>query len=326
MIRTFARWMLVATACTAAPIAYAQSAADYPNRPIRIVNPFSTGGTTDTLARLIGDELAKAWGQPVVVESKSGAAGSIGTQFVARAAPDGYTIVLGTQGTHGTNMLLFRDLPYDAFKDFTPVTIVASAPLILVVNPKLPVTTVQELVTYAKSRPEGFSYASTSIGSSPHLAAEMFARAAGAKLVHVPYKGSGPAKTDLLGGHVGMLFDNIGSSLAAVKAGQFRGLAVTGAARSGAAPDIPTMAEAGFPGVLIDSWYVLAVPSSTPGEIVGKLHREVTRILNAQGNAEKIRAMGVDVVANTPARAAERMRTDLDRYGKVIRDAGIKPE
>ncbi len=318
------RWTLTIAACLVLAPAGAQSGpADYPNKPLRIINPFSTGGTTDTLARLLGDEITKAWGQPVVVESKPGAAGNIGTQFVARSAPDGYTMVLGTQGTHGTNMLLFRDLPYDAFRDFTPVTMVAAAPLILVVNPKLPVNSVQELVAYVKSRPEGLTYASTSPGSSPHLAAEMFARAAGIKLVHVPYKGSGPAKTDLLGGHVGLLFDNIGSSLGAVKAGQLRGLAVTGAARSAAAPDIPTMAESGYPGYLIDSWYVLAVPSGTPGAVVGKLNSEVVRILKDPQISERIRAMGVDVVASTPAQAADRMRDDLERYGKVIRDAGI---
>ncbi len=320
------RSLLAFAACAAVTLAWGQSAATYPDRPLRIINPFATGGTTDTLARLIGDELAKAWGQPVVVESKPGAAGNIGTQFVARSAPDGYTMVLGTQGTHGTNMLLFRDMPYDAFKDFTAVTMVANAPLLLVVNPALPVASVKELVDYVKSRPQGLTYASTSIGSSPHLAAEMFARAAGIKLVHVPYKGSGPAKADLLGGHVGMLFDNIGSSLTAVQAGQLRGLAVTGAARSRAAPDIPTMAESGFPGYLLDSWYVLAVPAGTPGEIVGKLNREVVHILKEPRNTARIQAMGVDVVAGTPVQAAQKMRIDLERYGTVIREAGIQPE
>lgn len=324
MIRTLLTSLLVA----GLSVVPAPGKADpsYPNRPIRIINPFAAGGTVDAVARVIGGELSKAWGQPVVVESRAGAAGNIGVRFVARSAPDGYTIVLGTQGTHGTNVVLFKDMPFDPFKDFAPITMVASAPLLLVVNSKLPVKSVAELVSHVRSNPAGVSYASTSVGSSPHLAGEMFVRAAGISLTHVPYKGSGPAKTDLLGGHVALLFDNIASSLPAAKSGELRALAVTGMRRSGAAPDIPTMIESGFPEFVIDSWYAFYAPAGTSSDIVRKLNSEIVRVLRDPKTAEHFKALGLDIVASSPEQTTERMRADLERYTKVIREAGIQPQ
>jgi tripartite-type tricarboxylate transporter receptor subunit TctC len=324
MLRTALASLLASCLCVLPTVGHADPT--FPNRPIRIINPFPTGGTTDAMARQIGEELTKAWGQPVLVESRPGAAGNIAVQFVAKSAPDGYTIVLGTQGTHGTNMVLFKDLQFDPFKDFTPITMVASAPLLLVVNPKTPAKTVQELVAFGKSQPSGLSFASTSVGGGPHLAGEVFKRSSGLNLTHVPYKGSGPAKTDLLGGHVNLLFDNIASSLPAAQAGQLRALAVTGEKRSGAAPDIPTMIESGFPGFVVDGWYALYVPAATPPEIVRKLNTETVRILRDPKVSERFKGLGLDIVASTPAEATQRMRADLDRYSKVIREAGIQPE
>jgi len=324
MIRIAAVSFLAASLSVVPALSHADP--NFPNKPIRIVNPFPPGGTTDAVSRQIGDELNKAWGQPVLIDSKPGAAGNIGVQFVARSAPNGYTIVLGTQGTHGTNAVLFKDLPFDPFKDFVPITMVASAPLILVVNPALPATTVPELVKYAKSRSGGLSYASTSVGGGPHLAGEMFKRVSGLDLMHVPYKGSGPAKTDLLGGHVSLLFDNIASSLPAAKAGQLRALAVTGSSRSGAAPDVPTMIESGFPGFVVDGWYALYAPAGTPADIVKKLNVEIVRILRDPKVAERFKGLGLDIVASTTEETTARMRVDLERYTKVIRQAGIEPQ
>ena len=295
----------------------------YPDRPVRLIMPFPTGGTMDALARVIGDEISKSWGQTVVVESRAGAAGSIGSQLVARSAPDGYTILFATQSTHGVNSILYKDTPYDPFRDFEPISMVGAAPLLLVVNPKLPVKTVTELVQYIRAQPAGLNYASTSIGGSPHIAAEMFKQAASLNLVHVPYKGSGPAKTDVIAGHVLMLFDNIGSSLPAVQAGQLRALAVTGPKRSVAAGDVPTMVESGFPDVVIDGWYAFFAPAGTPKPIIDKWHQETVRVLRLPHVASRIQALGVDIVASSPQELAVRMKSDMQRYETAIRKAGI---
>ena len=298
----------------------------YPNKPIRLVVPYPPGGTVEVMARAIGEEITKAWGQPVVVDSKPGASGSIGSALVARAPADGYTLVFGTQSTHGTNSLLFKDIGYDPVKDFEPVTMVAAAPLLLVVNPKLPVNTARELVAYIKRQPQGLNYASASTGGGGHLAGAMFARAQGVQLVHVPYKGSGPARNDLIAGHVPFMFDNIASSLPAAQQGLLRALAVTSTARTGAAPDLPTMQEAGIDDVIIDTWYAIYAPAGTPRSIVQKLSAEVARILRLPNVAARFKGLGLDVVAGTPDELASRMKTDLQRYGKIIREAEIRVE
>jgi tripartite-type tricarboxylate transporter receptor subunit TctC len=307
--------------------ALAQSVAEgYPSKPIHVIVPFPPGGTTEAMTRIIGDEMAKAWGQPVVIEMKPGASGNIGTLLAARAPADGYTLALGTQGTHGTNPILFKDTAFDPFKDFEPLAMLAAAPLLLVVNTNTPVKSVKELVSYIRQQPEGMAFASTSIGGGAHLAGEMFRKSTGLKLVHVPYKGSGPAKTDLMGGHVGMMFDNIASSLPAAQAGQLRALATTGEQRSAAAPDLPTMHEAGIDGVVIDTWYALYAPAGTPKEIVRKLNAEIVRVLQSPAVAKRFAALGLDVVGGTPEALAARMRSDVKRYAQVIKDAGITAE
>lgn len=312
-------------ACLALSLSsWALADAAYPGKPIRLVVPYPPGGTVEVMARVIGEEITKAWGQPVVIDSKPGASGSIGSALVARAPADGYTLVFGTQSTHGTNSLLFKDIGYDPVKDFEPVAMVAAAPLLLVVNPKLPVNTARELVAYIRKQPQGLNYASASTGGGGHLAGAMFARAQGLQLVHVPYKGSGPARNDLIAGHVPFMFDNIASSLPAAQQGQLRALAVTSTARTGAAPDLPTMQEAGVDDVIIDTWYAIYAPAGTPRSIVQKLSAEVARILRLPNVAARFKGLGLDVVASTPDELAARMKTDLQRYGKIIREANIR--
>lgn len=306
--------------------AWAQADVAYPNKPIRLVVPYPPGGTVEAMARVIGDEIAKTWGQPVLVDAKPGASGNIGSTLVARAPADGYTLVFGTQSTHGTNSLLFKDVGFDPVKDFEPITMVAAAPLLLVVNPKLPVTTVKDLVAYIRKQPKGLDFASASTGGGGHLAAEMFAKAEGLKLVHVPYKGSGPARNDLIAGHVSFMFDNIASSLPSAQQGQLRALAVTSAMRTNAAPDLPTMQEAGVEGVIIDTWYAIYAPAGTPRDIVRKLNAEVVRVLRLPHVATRFKGLGLDIVAGTPEELASRMKGDLLRYGRIIREAGIQAE
>lgn len=318
-------------ACLALGLAFslsaaAQAGAGFPSKPIRLVVPFPPGGTIEAMARAIGEEVTRNWGQPVLVDPKPGASGNIGSQLVARAPADGYTLVFGTQGTHGTNSILFKDVGYDPVKDFEPVAMVAAAPLLLVVNPKLPVTSVKELVEYIRKQPRSLDYASASTGGGAHLAGEMFGKALGQKLVHIPYKGSGPARNDLIAGHVHMMFDNIASSLPSAQQGQLRALAVTGAQRTAAAPDLPTMQEAGFDSVVIDTWYAIYAPAGTPRDVVRKLNTEIVRVLKLPSVAARFKALGLDIVAGTPEELGARMKGDLLRYGKVIQEAGIQPE
>ena len=306
--------------------AWAQVDVAYPSKPIRLVVPYPPGGTVEVMARVVSDEIAKTWGHPVIVDSKPGASGNIGSAFVARAPADGYTLVFGTQSTHGTNSLLFKNVGYDPVKDFEPITMVAAAPLMLVVNSKLPVATVKDLVSYIKKQPNGLDYASASTGGGGHLAAEMFAKAESLKLVHVPYKGSAPARNDLIAGHVSIMFDNIASSLPSVQQGQLRALAVTSATRTGAAPDLPTMQETGVDGMIIDTWYAIYAPAGTPRAIVKKLNIEIVRVLRLPQVAARFKALGLDIVAGTAEELAFRMKDDLLRYGKIIREAGIQAE
>lgn len=323
MARSLLSLLCATVLCFALP---AQADPSYPDRPIRLVVPFTSGGTIETMSRIIGEEVAKTWGQPMLVDAKPGASGNIGTQFVAAAPPDGYTLVFGTQGTHGTNRILIKDTKFDPVNDFEPVVMVADAPLLLVVNPKLPVNTVDELLAYIRKQPAGLEYASASTGGGAHLAGEMFAKSTGVKLVHIPYKGSGPARTDVIAGHVPFMFDNIASSLPAVKAGQLRALAVTGAKRSSAAPELATMEQAGVRGVVIDTWYAIYAPAGTPKSIVAKLNQEITRVLHLPHVAARFHGLGLDIAAGTPEELGTRMKSDLLRYAKVIQEAGIKAE
>jgi tripartite-type tricarboxylate transporter receptor subunit TctC len=315
-----------ALAALAAPATVLADATTYPNRPIRMVVPYPPGGTVEVIARTLGEELTRAWGQPVLVESRPGASGNIGVQAVAAAAPDGYTLVIGTQSTHGTNTVLIRDTKHDPYKDFEPITMVAPAPLILVVNPKTPVSNVRELIDWVRTQKQGVTFASPSTGGGGHLAGERFKKITGLDMVHVPYKGSGPARIDLIAGHVSMMFDNIGSSLPAAQAGQLRALAVTGARRTGVAPDLPTMIESGIPGFALDTWYAIYGPAGIPKDIVRKLNAELVRVLQLPAVQAKFRGLGMDVVTSTPEELTARMRADMQVYAEIIRDAGLKAE
>ncbi|MET0207747.1 MAG: tripartite tricarboxylate transporter substrate binding protein [Burkholderiaceae bacterium] len=327
LFATLAAIATVTLAAVAAPTTAAAADAAWPVKPIRIIVPYPPGGSVEIVSRMISDRLALALGQPVVVESKGGAAGNIGAQYVAQSAPDGYTLVMGTQSTHGTNKILFKDTRHDPVKDFEPITMVAAAPLILVVNPKVvDVKDVKGLIGYIKAQSKGVDFASASTGGGGHLAGERFKKITGLDMVHVPYKGSGPARADLLGGHTTMMFDNVASSLPSVQAGQLRALAVTSAQRSSVAPEIPTMAEAGVPDFVIDTWYALYAPAGTPQAIVNRLNVEVVKILKLPEVAEHLKGLGMDVVVTTPQGLKDRMKTDLERYARIIRDAGIEAE
>ncbi len=312
---------LAALALTVPLLAAGQS---YPSKPIRIVVPFPPGGATDILARAVGVELTRAWGQPVPVENRPGAGGNIGADMVAKAAPDGYTLVMGTVGTHAINMSLYSKMPYDTVKDFAPVTLVASVPNILVVHPSLPVKTVHDLIELAKSKPGQIYFASSGNGTSIHLAGELFKTMAGVNMVHVPYKGSAPAVADLLGGQVSCMFDNMPSSLPHVKAGKLRGIAVTSARRSPATPDLPTIAEAGLPGYEASSWFGILAPAGTPREIVTKLNQTIVASLQTPEMRERLSSQGAEPVGDTPEEFAAYIKSEIAKWAKVVKASGAK--
>src|SRR5690242_10886670 len=278
-----------------APVA----AADYPTKPIRLVVPFPPGGTTDILARAVAQKLAETWNQQVIVDNRSGAGGNIGADLVAKAAPDGYTLVMGTVGTHAINPNLYGKMPYDHVKDFAPVILVAGVPNVLVVNPSVPAKTVQEFIAYAKANPGKLNFASSGSGTSIHLSGELFKVMTGVQMTHVPYKGSAPALTDLVGGQVQLMFDNLPSSLAFIKAGKLRALAVTSKTRAAALPDVPTIADF-VPGFEASSWFGLLAPAGTPPAVIAKINGEVAKWLATPEAREKLTAQGANVAGGTP--------------------------
>lgn len=302
----------------------AQAAGTYPSKPITMVVPFPAGGTTDVLARVVGQELSKAWGQQVVIENRGGAGGNIGSDVVAKSKGDGYTLLMGTVGTHGINVSLYKKMPYDAVKDFTPITQVAAVPNILVVHPSVPVHSVKELISYAKKNPGKLSFASSGNGTSIHLSGELFKTMTGVEMTHVPYKGSAPAVRDLLGGQVHLMFDNMPSAYPHVQAGKLRGLAVTTAKRSPAAPDLPTIAEAGVPGFEATSWFGILAPAGTPKAIVTKLNKEIVRILHDPEISKQLRARGAEPVGSTPEEFAAHIKAEIEKWGKVVKASGAQ--
>jgi tripartite-type tricarboxylate transporter receptor subunit TctC len=317
------RWLLVAAVVL---ISGPASADTYPNQPIKFVVPFPPGGTTDILARVFAQKMSEAWGQSVVVENRSGAGGIIGTEYVAHAAPDGYTILLGTIGTHAVNTSLYKKLPYDPEKDFAPITLLATLPNLLAINPSLPIANLKELIAYAKANPGKLSFASAGAGTASHLAGEMFRRLAGVDIVHVPYRGSSPALTDLIAGQVSMTFDYMPSALPYVRSGKLRALAVTGLSRAKAAPEIPTMIEGGLPGFNIVTWYAVFAPKGTPPEIVSKIRNTIATVATAPEIVKRMDDLAVDLVASSPEELARFQRGEIERWAKVIHDANIKVE
>jgi tripartite-type tricarboxylate transporter receptor subunit TctC len=300
-------------------IAQAQS---WPNKPIRLVVPFSAGGNTDIVARLFAQELSKTLGQPVVVENKPGASGNIGADAVAKSPPDGYTLVMGTVGTHAINASLYKKMPYDAIKDFAPVTLLASVPNVLVVPVSLPVKSVKELVAYGKANPGKLSFASSGVGTSIHLSGEMFRTTTGIDMTHIAYKGSAPAVTDLIAAQVQLMFDNLPTSLQYVKAGKLRALAVTTAKRIEALPDVPTMIESGFPGFETGSWFGVFAPAATPKDIIARLNTELLKIAQTPEMQQKLLQSGAEPVGKGSEEFTAYVRSETTKWAKVVKDSG----
>ena len=305
----------------------AHAQAPYPNHPVRIIVPFPAGGTTDILARAVAQRLTEALGQPFVVDNRPGAAGNIGADLVAKAAPDGYTMLMGTVGTHAINPGLYPKMPYDHVRDFVPVILVAGVPNVLEINPSIPVNSVQELIAYAKANPGKLNFASSGSGTSIHLSGELFKVMTGVSMAHIPYKGSAPALADLVGGQVQLMFDNLPSSLALIKAGKLKALAVTSTQRSAALPDVPTVAESGLPGFEASSWFGLLAPAGTPKDVVAKVNAEVAKWLATPDAKEKLTAQGAIVATGlTPDDFVRHIAAETTKWQKVVKDSGAKVE
>jgi tripartite-type tricarboxylate transporter receptor subunit TctC len=314
---------LLASIVAAAPAALAQS---YPARPVRIVVPFPPGGGTDIGTRIIAQKLQESWGQPVVVENKPGAAGIVGTEMVAKAAPDGYTLIMGNIGTHAINISLYKKLSYDPVKDFAPISQVAGLPLFLLVHPSIPVNSVKELIALARAKPGELNFSSSGAGGSMHVAAELFKNMTGVNMVHIPYKGGSPAVADLLSGQVALSFATVLETLSHVKSGRVRALAVTSAARSIAYPELPTVAEAGVPGYESISWLGLFAPAGTPGDIVNRISSDVQRVIRLPEVKERLLAQGAEPIGTSPEQFALALRSDIAKYARIIRESGYKTE
>ena len=304
--------------------AFSQDAAHYPSRPIRMIVPFAPGGGLDISTRLIGQKLTGEWGQNVVVDSRPGAATIVGTEIASRASPDGYTVLMITT-TFAINPGLYSKLPYDPGRDFTPVTQLNSQPNVVVVPPSFAGNSVKDLIALAKAKPGELTFASPGAGSAPHLAAEMFQRAAGVSMIHVPYKGIPPAVTDVIGGRVTMLFTTTISAAPHIKAGKLRAVAITSAKRQSGMPDIPTIGET-LPGYRAEAFQGMVVPAGVPQAIVNKLSAEVARIVRLPDVAERFQLDGAEPVGSTPNEFAAFLRAEMQKWSKVIKDAGIKPE
>jgi tripartite-type tricarboxylate transporter receptor subunit TctC len=299
----------------------------YPVKPVRIIVPFSPGGVTDNSARVIADPLGARLGQQVIVENRPGASGNVGTQLVALAAPDGYTLVLGFDGTMVINPHVFAKLPFDTLRDFAPVTKLGDAALILVSHPSLPAKNLAGFISFAKkSRSATFPYGTSGTGGTPHLAGELLKQRTGIALEHIPYKGGGQAIIDVLGGQIPLVFTAIATAQQYVKAGRLVGLGVPGASRSAALPDVPTFIESGQPGFDVTSWVSILAPARTPRPVIEKLHGEIAAVLQTATVRERYLALGIEPVGNTPEQFADQIRADLARWEKVVRAANIRLE
>jgi tripartite-type tricarboxylate transporter receptor subunit TctC len=326
--RDFNRMALALAGMAAAPRLLAQGdpAAEYPSRPIHLVVPFAPGGGTDIVARVIGQKLGEAWKQPVVIENKAGGNGTIGAGYVAKSAPDGYTLSMIT-ASHSVNVTLQgAKHPYDLLKDFAPISQVTTQPYYLVVNPKVPAKSVKELIALAKSKPGKLTYGSSGVGGTSHLSGALFCSLANIEMTHVPYRGGEPAMADVISGQIDMLFSTRLQSRGFVEQGQLRALAVTTAKRSPATPELPTMEEAGVPGYVVAGWYGMLAPAGTPPAIVNKLNREVVRIVHLPDVAEKMAADGSEPVGSSPAQFAAHIKAEVEKWRDLIHKTGIKTE
>lgn len=321
MRKTFKTLMAMATMA----IAFGAHAQNYPDRPIRVIVPYPPGGITDIVGRTIGDRISRELGQSVIIENKAGAGGAIGASEAARAKPDGYTLFIGTSATNGPNPSTFANLNYDAVKDFEPVALVASAPLMIIISPKIPAKTLDEFIAYAKANPGKVSYATTGTGGSVHLTTEQFAMQTGIKMTHVPYRGSSPALTDLIGGHVDVMFDNVPSAAPLAESGKVRALAVTSQTRSVLAPDVPTVAETAVPGFDSASWIGLYAPAGTPAGAIDALNKAVNKGLKDKALLEIFQKAGLEARGGSPDSLGKHQSTEIEKWAQVVKAIGYQP-
>ena len=316
--------ILGAIACLGIAIAASHSSAQqaYPTKPIRMICPFPPGGTTDVVARLVAQKLTEAWKEQVIVDNRTGAGGIIGTELAAKAPADGYTVLLGSITTHAVNPALYKKLNFDPVKDFIPVSLVVSSPQLLAVHPSVAAKSVRDLSSLAKAKPGQLNYASAGVGTSPHLTFELFKSMAGIEATHVPYKGTGPAITELIGGQVQMMITGVVALMPHVKSGKLRGLAVTSAKRVAALPDLPTVAESGVPKFDVSSWFGVFLPSGTPKPIVTKMNQEIRKIVEIPDVRQKLISLGADPETNTPEEFSAYVKSEMAKWGKVVRDTG----
>lgn len=309
-----------------AATAHAQGVANYPARPIRMIVPSAPGSGPDIMARSIGQKMTDAWGQQVVIDNRTGAGGVIGSDAAAKAAPDGYTLIMGNAGSHAVNVSLHAKLPYDPLRDFTPVTLVSSAPNLLIVNPALPVHTVKDLIAYARARPGALSFSSGGNGSTAHLSGELLGTLAGLRIVHVPYKGAPAGVLAVISGEVAFALPNIPPALPHAKTGKLRALAVTTAKRSPAVPDLPTIAESGLPGYEATAWFGVLAPAGTPRVIVDRLNALIVKALRTPEMKERLLADGAEAIGSTPEEFAAVMRRDIAKWAEVVKKSGARAE
>jgi tripartite-type tricarboxylate transporter receptor subunit TctC len=321
-MRFLATWLLTFLAAAASAGALAQQ---FPAKPVRIVVAFPAGGGVDIVARVLAPKLAESWGQQVIVDNRAGASGMIGTEFAARSAPDGHTLFLGTLGNLAVNQHLYPKMPVDPLREFAPVTKVVDVHFVMVAHPSLAARDVGELIALARSRPGQINYSSSGPGGAPHLAGELFKSMAKVDLVHVPYKGSGPSFQDLLGGQVSLTFDSLVQALPYIRSDRLKALAVLGSTRSPLLPDVPTVAES-LPGYELTNWFGLVAPAATPRETLARIHADVIKALQDPGVPEKFSAMGATVIGNTPEQFGAEMHADSAKWGRLIKETGIRAE
>jgi tripartite-type tricarboxylate transporter receptor subunit TctC len=321
--RSLLQAIAIAVAITASPAALGQEG--YPQRPIRFIVPYAPGGGTDLTTRLIAQRLSERFGRQVVVDNRPGGAGNLGVELVAHSAPDGYTLLMAGL-SFAVNVGLFSNLNFDPVKDFDAVALVATVPLVVVVHPSVPANSIGELIALARARPGQLNYASGGLGTANHMAGELFKYMAKVDMVHVPYKGGGPALADVVGGQVQLLFNTMTSTTGYLKSGKLRGLAVTGRSRSPEVPDLPTVAEAGLPGFEVSAWFGVMVPAKTPPAIVRRLNEEIVRVTRSPEAREQFAAQGAEPVGSTPQEFAAHVRGEIDKWTKVSRGAGIRAE